>query len=160
MKHGTSVFVVRGQGGVLTNVFRTNNYIGVSFFNEDPFKYNWDLKNKDFLKNEFLKNHKELDNKLASIYSSQAYRFINTIKIGDYVICPNSDKTLLIGIIESEFYFSEEKSSSLKWRKNVRWLKDRVERKNFSKPLWFALRSSITVFEIKQVDEIIQFLNK
>jgi len=154
------VFIVRGQGGLYSSVFRKNGYIGIGFFKNDTFKEKWDLSSKEFLVKEYRKLHIDLDDRRIGIYTGQAHRFVNSITIGDIVICPYSDNSLLIGQVEGGLYFSDDKSSPLTWRKRVNWLKDKVDRKIFSKPLWFALRSSQTVFEIKQTEEVISLISQ
>jgi len=49
------VFIVRGQGGLYSSVFRNNGYIGIGFFKNDPFKEKWDLSSKEFLVKEYRK---------------------------------------------------------------------------------------------------------
>lgn len=155
------VFVLRADYGRYTDTFKKNNYIGIGWFSmdsTDPHLEGWKLEDKEFLKEKYREKYPTDPNMRVNQNVGQIYRFVNEMKIGDYVISPFNTNELLIGEIESEMYVEEDNTSPYSWRKKVKWLRDNVNRHNFSNPLQNTLRSSLTCYEVKQREEILETL--
>ena len=153
------VFVLRADYGRYTDVFKKHSYIGIGWFEEiNPIENNWDLTDKDFLKEKYREKYPTDANMRVNQNVGQIFRFINDINIGDIIISPHNTNELIIGKVVGDLYFEEDNSSPYPWRKKVEWLKNEFNRHSFSNPLQNTLRSSLTCFEVKQRDEIFEVL--
>ena len=153
------VFVLRADYGRYTDVFKKHSYIGIGWFEEiNPIENNWDLTDKDFLKEKYREKYPKDVNMRVNQNVGQIFRFINDINIGDIIISPHNTNELIIGKVVGDLYFEEDNSSPYPWRKKVEWLKNEFNRHSFSNPLQNTLRSSLTCFEVKQRDEIFEVL--
>ena len=153
------VFVLRADYGRYTDTFKTNEYIGIGWFEEtNPLQSNWDLTDKDFLKDRYREKYPDDANMRVNQNVGQIFRFVNDMTIGDIVISPYNTNDLLIGKISSDLYIQSDNSSPYPWRKKVEWLNDGINRHTFSNPLQNTLRSSLTCFEVKQREEILEAL--
>ena len=153
------VFVLRADYGRYTDVFKKHDYIGIGWFEEiNPIEKNWDLMDKDFLKEKYREKYSDDANMRVNQNVGQIYRFINDMNKGDIVICPYNTNDLLIGKITGDLYFEKDISSPYPWRKKVEWVRDNVNRHSFSQPLQNTLRATLTCFEVKQRDEIFESL--
>jgi len=153
------IFVLRADYGRYTDVFKKQSYIGIGWFEEiNPIENNWDLTDKDFLKEKYREKYPTDANMRVNQNVGQIFRFINDINIGDIIISPHNTNELIIGKVVGDLYFEEDNSSPYPWRKKVEWLKNEFNRHSFSNPLQNTLRSSLTCFEVKQRDEIFEVL--
>lgn len=153
------VFVLRADYGRYTDTFKTKEYIGIGWFEEtNPLQSNWDLTDKNFLKEKYREKYPDDANMRVNQNVGQIFRFVNDMRIGDIVISPYNTNDLIIGKISSDLYIQSDNSSPYHWRKKVEWLKDDINRHTFSSPLQNTLRSSLTCFEVKQREEIFETL--
>jgi restriction system protein len=153
MKNNLNVFVLRAEFGRYTDTFEKEGYIGIGWFNHNPI--DWDLSNKDFLKDRYREKFPENPNMRVNQNVGQIFRFVNEMSLGDLVISPYVDNRLLVGLIESELYFKEDETSPYPWRKKVKWFKEKLDRHTLSVPLQNTLRSSLTCFKVSSSDEIL-----
>jgi restriction system protein len=153
MKSNPNVYVLRAEFGRYTDTFEKEGYIGIGWFSHNPI--DWDLSNKDFLKERYREKFPDNPNMRVNQNVGQIYRFVNEMSVGDLVISPYVDNQLLVGVIESELYFKEDKTSPYQWRKNVNWFKEKIDRHTLSVPLQNTLRSSLTCFKVSSSDEIL-----
>ena len=149
------VYVVRSDYGHYTDAFLKNNYVGIGWFETRAESY--DLES---IREHYQKEYPEDAKMRKAVNVGQINRFINKIQIGDFIITPYSNQNLIIGQIESDLYFEEDSSSYYTMRRKVKWLKEAVNRTIFSIPLQNTLRSSQTVFEVSQLNEILECLGK
>lgn len=153
------VFVLRADYGRYTDTFKKYNYAGIGWFEEtNPFESGWELDDKDFLKERYREKYPTDPNMRMNQNVGQIYRFINEINVGDIIISPYNTNHLLIGKVKGEMYYQNDETSPYPWRKEVEWLKDEVNRREFSQPLQNTLRATLTCFEVKQRDEILEEL--
>ena len=153
------IFVLRAEYGKYTDTFRNHKYIGIGWFEEiDPTQNNWDLHDKDFLKEKYRHKYPDDTNMRINQIVGQIYRFVNDMNIGDLVISPYNTDILLIGKISSELYIQSDDTSPYSWRKKVEWLKNDISRHSFSNSLQYTLRSALTCYEVKQREEIFETL--
>jgi restriction system protein len=153
MKSNPNVFVLRAEFGRYTDIFEKEGYIGIGWFNDNPI--DWDLSNKDYLKGRYREKFPDDPNMRVNQNVGQINRFVNEISKGDLVISPYVDNRLLVGVVDSELFFNEDKTSPYPWRKKVQWLKEKIDRHTLSVPLQNTLRSSLTCFKVSSSDEIL-----
>ncbi|MEM6630451.1 MAG: restriction endonuclease [Bacteroidota bacterium] len=144
-----NVFVVRADFGSHTHAFKENGYAGIGWFEEAL---------PDFKKETILTAHRTKfpDDSDGRTYqnSGQIKRFLTEIKEGDIVITPFNDGRLLVGKAKGNPYFQKDSSSPYCYRIKVDWKQDTLSRYELSIPLQNTLRSSLTVFNVSQVEEL------
>lgn len=154
--YSRNVFVLRADFGRFTHIFEKEGYIGIGWFLENPIE--WDLSNKEFLKEKYRKLFPEDPNMRVNQNIGQIIRFVNDMTIGDLVVTPYLNNELLIGKVESDLFFKEDNTSPYPWRKKVNWFEKKIDRHSLSVPLQNTLRSSLTCFKIASSDEILNAL--
>lgn len=76
------------------------------------------------------------------------YRFVNEIKVGDYIVFPSKvDRKINIGIVEGEYAFVESTDEYVQQRK-VKWIKH-LPRTVFSQGALYEVGSALTLFSVK-----------
>ena len=76
------------------------------------------------------------------------YRFVNEIKVGDYIVFPSKvDRKINIGIVEGEYAFVESADEYVQQRK-VKWIKH-LPRTVFSQGALYEVGSALTLFSVK-----------
>jgi restriction system protein len=148
-----NVFVLRADYGRYTDVFEREGYVGIGWYTEDPG--NWDLLDKDFLKQKYKELYPEAPYMRMNQNVGQVYRFVHEMQKGDLVLCPYNDNRLLVGTIDGDLYFSQDSTSPYPWRKKVIWKKEVINRALLSVPLKNTLQSSLTCFKVSAADEIL-----
>lgn len=150
------VTVVRADFGTYTQAFKENEYAGIGWFDTDLNDYS--------NKNEVIEKYKEVypEHSKGTMYQNvgQIMRFLNEIKEGDVVITPYRTQELLIGIAQSKPYYEKDTTSPYTYRIKVKWNEKLINRTNYSIPLQNTLRSSLTVYNVSQVDEILGSIGK
>lgn len=150
-----NIYVVRADFGRYTKAFKAHNYVGIGWFDQ--------LIDASFSREDIKELYRQkYGNEVpmrVSQNSGQVYRFINDLKIGDIVITPYNSNQLLIGEINSDVYFKQDKTSIYPLRKDVKWFSKTINRQNLSIPLQNSLRSSLTVFTLTNGIEILEQLN-
>ena len=94
----------------------------------------------------------------------QLARFLIEMKSGDTVITPDANTELLhVGIVGSDpsyFYLPNDPACRYPHRRHVKWFPKPLMRSGLSVPLQNTLQSSLTVFGISQVDEVLQLTGR
>jgi len=148
------VFMVRADFGKYTDAFLANEYVGIGWFESKKYSIN-ELNNRDNIIKLYREFYPESADGTVFQNSGQIFRFINEINNGDIVITPYNDLRLLIGKVQSEAFFKKDETSSFYYRRKVEWFKKFINRQNYSIPLQNTLRSSLTVFNVSQVHEVL-----
>ena len=147
-----NVFVVRAYFGKFTKAFKDNGYVGIGWFNE--------LIDKSFSRDDIKELHKKTylnDSTMRMNQNAgQVYRFVNDIKVGDIVITPYQNNHLLVGEVIEDVYFKSDNTSDYSLRKKVNWFKEPLNRQILSIPLQNTLRSSLTVYSLRNSREILE----
>ncbi len=96
--------------------------------------------------------------------TGQVYRFVNEVQIGDYIVFPSkTDRMINLGVVEGDYYFSEDTSDSMYDyvnRRKVKWLKH-IPRMMFTQGALYESGSAMSLFSIKNyADEYIAALDK
>lgn len=160
MKELPRVYAVRAEFGRFSHAFITGNYIGIGWFGQTDLSEIRDM-GKDALG--ILHDQYEPDaspnRKGQNI--GQIWRFLEEITLGTYVITPSEKREILrIGLVEGEYYYSPNSNDSpYAHRKPIRWLDQTILRSELSVPLQNTLGSSLTVFRVNQVEEVLSKLS-
>jgi len=148
------VFVVRADFGKYTEAFLANEYVGIGWFESKEYPIN-ELNNRENIIKFYREFYPESADGTVFQNSGQVFRFINEINIGDIVITPFNDLRLLIGKVQSDAFFNMDDTSPYFYRRKVEWLKKSINRQTYSIPLQNTLRSSLTVFNVSQIQEVL-----
>ena len=82
------------------------------------------------------------------VWAGVLVRFINEMKVGDFVISPNkADRTLNFGVVDSDFYV-EQGAEVHPNRRRVQWLRTRIPLDTFSKSALHEIGSAVTLFQV------------
>lgn len=85
------------------------------------------------------------------VWAGVLWRFIEEMKVGDYVISPNkADRTLNFGIIDGPHYYEESAPEVYPNRRKVKWVRTGVSRDDFSKSALNEIGSAVTLFHVKR----------
>ncbi len=81
----------------------------------------------------------------------QVWRFINDVKVGDYIIFAENSE-FHIGRIESEYFYdnsdNQNQSADYKTTRKVRWLKKNIRRSVLSSDLHNSLKTAMSIWAI------------
>lgn len=151
-----NVFVLRAWYGKYTEAFKNGNYIGIGWFDEDPISGNWNLSDRDFLKEKYKEKYPADSPRSGKVGVNvgQVFRFLS-IKVGDLVICPCENRALLlVGKVKGELYFKADDSSPYPWRKDIEWF-ETLQRRELSVTFQDSLKSPLSCFCPNPADEIL-----
>lgn len=141
--------VVRADFGRYSDAFRKNNYVGIGWFSTELPNFE-----KATILNAYREEYPNRTHGNVNQNSGQIRRFLTEIVEGVIVICPDNDGMLLIGKANGSPYFKTDNTSPYSYRINVEWLDNRISRHELSIPLQNTLKSSLTVFNVSQAEEI------
>ena len=92
---------------------------------------------------------------------SQINIFANKMGIGDLVIIPRKASRLIsIAVIIGEYTFEPTKAFPLNHSRTIRVLKSEVDTVSFPQEIKYSLGAFRTIFGVRQVDELIDLLEK
>ncbi len=143
------VIVVRAEYGRYTDSFRENGYVGIGWFREELENYD-----KDTIKEAYRKKFSDHSDGTLNQNCGQIFRFLTKINVGDIVITPYNNGNLLVGKAAGAPFFENDATSPYNYRIPVKWNDEVVSRYSLSIPLQNTLKSSLTVYNVSQVDEI------
>lgn len=143
------ITVVRAHFGEHTEAFKENGYVGIGWF-EPPLPPERDRQSLYERYAQVFPNHPK---GTASQSVGQIYRFLNEIRSGHLVITPYNDGRLLVGTVSGAPYASDDDTSPYAYRIPVAWRAEPIDRRALSIPLQNTLKSSLTVFSVKQVSD-------
>lgn len=140
-------FVAAGEGSVKSDLFLNNDFVAIG----------WQLgdlsgKDKDEIQLKYKEIYRNDSEKSIGQNVSQIDKFINEIRVGDYIISSDSSKgEYLFGRCTSDYYFSNEKDTDINYNyehcRDVEWLM-KIEQKIFPTELK-SFNQPKSVFEIK-----------
>lgn len=152
------MWMVRGDSGKLYDDFREKELVGLGWSQLAPL-----LKIGQSRK-EILKLYRQVDpaTKLGTARSgaSQVWRFVNEIKVSDWVITYSpANRTYLLGQVVSEFqYRADLCSMGMGITRQIKWNTDEIDRDTLSTKTKNTLGSTLTVFKLPDfaVKELLQ----
>jgi restriction system protein len=91
--------------------------------------------------------------KASTNYSSQIWKFLNLMKIGDLVVLPSKIKsTVHIGKITSECLFDSKALDQYKHYRTIEWLKIDAPRSDFEQDILYSFGAFSTIAQISRND--------
>lgn len=91
----------------------------------------------------------------------QLSKFAWDLQVGDVIVTPTEDSEyLLVGIVDSTYYYEVTEDCPFGHRRRVKWSKEKVLRSSLSVPGQHTLRTPRTVFEVRPPDELLRLLGK
>lgn len=138
------------------------------FLNQDVIAIGWEEMGnlsmlehtRDAIKEKYAEVYPDASSGQIAVSAGMLYRFIEEVKIGDYVVFPSKiDRQINIGIIESDYYHLDTVGKYNNQRK-VKWLKH-LKRTMFSQGALYEVGSAMTFFMVKNyADEFLAALDK
>ena len=103
---------------------------------------------RECYKVEYAKVYPDAKKGSIATAAGMLYRFVNEIKVGDYIVFPSKvDRKINIGIVEGEYAFVESADEYVQQRK-VKWIKH-LPRTVFSQGALYEVGSALTLFSVK-----------
>ena len=142
------MWMVRGDSGKLYDDFREKELVGLGWSGLAP------LLKIGQPRKEILKLYRQVDpaTKLGTARSgaSQVWRFVNEIKVSDWVIIYSpANRTYLLGQVISEFqYRADLCSMGMGIARQIKWNTDEIDRDTLSTKTKNTLGSTLTVFKL------------
>lgn len=143
------VYCVRAEFGTYTKQFINGEYVAIGWLpNNDLSK----ITSREELYPLYKKEYpKDISNVVIGQQVGQIARFLLEMQTGDYIITPSPDtEYIYYGVLQKNSYYFTDGSDGCPYlhRKKVKWLKEPIQRSQFSVPFQNTIRSSLTVFYI------------
>jgi restriction system protein len=128
------------------------------FLNDKKIYLTWSIVDRDLreLKNiddlrSWHQEHYNSSVKASTNYSSQIWKFLNSMKIGDLVILPSKIKsTVHLGKITSECLFEPNALDQYKHYRTIEWLKIDAPRSDFEQDILYSFGAFSTIAQISR----------
>jgi len=152
----SSVWCVRAAFGQYTDAFVKGGYVAIGWLEDQNLgglserKELYDLYRRAY--------PDDTSNVVVGQQVGQISRFLFDLTPGDTIITPDRNTEILHhGIVEETPYAFVKNDPACPYphRRNVKWTKQPLLRSSLSVPLANTMRSSLTVFGVSQVDEIL-----
>lgn len=158
----TRVWCVRADGGRYTKVCIIGGFTGIGW---DQIGDLSPASSRDDLYPIYRSAYPhDTSNIVIGQQVGQLARFLFDIKAGDTVITPDGDgEQLWYGVVDPDpSYFHQPNDPSCRYghRRRVTWSKQPMMRSGLSVPLQNTLQSSLTVFGVSQVDEVLHLTGR
>lgn len=153
----TSAWCVRADGGKFAEAFVNQGFVGIGWGALPDLS---NLSNKEDLYKLYRSAYpQDVSNIVVGQQVGQISRFMFELRAGDVVITPDWNSELLrwgvIGTDPSYHYAPNDPSCPYSHRRWVKWSAETLLRSSLSVPLQNTLKSSLTVFGVSQVDEVL-----
>lgn len=144
-----NIFVVRANFGQFTDQFLKGDYVAIGWMEEIDLSI---YSSRDDLYDPYRKYHpNDTSNVVIGQQVGQIARFLFEIQPDDYVITPSANtEYIYYGIVDETGYYYEKNIDGCPYphRKKVDWVKEHIQRSEFSVPFQNTIRSSLTVFAV------------
>ncbi len=154
-----AAYCVRAEGGTYAQAFKNGEYAAIGWMSDDLSKISHgDMKSLS----EIYDSTYPEDGKLRRAQNlGQISRLVWDIQSGDVIVTPTlQSKYLLIGVVDSPYYYEVTPDCPYGHRRKIKWSDELLLRSSLSVPIQSALRSSLTVFEIRPPDELLKAIGK
>jgi len=120
-----------------------------------------DITDKEKLKELYRLERPDAKDGRVNSSAGQLFRFVNSIKIGDWVLTPDRDKrTVLFGKIKSDYAFSQHILGNVSHSREVEWLGE-FSRTSMSIAFKNSIGSLSTVFNMdKHIAELMKLMKQ
>lgn len=153
-----NVYMVRADFARHVHAFQQGKYVGIGWIADKDLS---GISDREELRRLFERTYPE-DAPLKTAQNvGQVWRFLNDLTIGTYVVSPLKDSSdLLVGQVVGDYeYVADPVDSPYPHRKPVRWFIETITRTALSVPTQNTLRSSLTIFQITNAEDILKFFN-
>ncbi len=158
------VYVVRADSGRWADAFRRGGYVAISY---GPVKnvplYKALEVGKEFVREVYEELYPDASPMSVAQNTGQIWRFLNDLKPGMIVMVPTEDTAkIMVGQVTEDYYYeADPPDGDCPWRhrKRVAWRSEPLYRNSFSVPLQQTLASSLAIFNVRQVEEILAALD-
>lgn len=146
------VFVVRADGGRLTEAFRTGSYVAIGWL-DLPVE---SLTSREAIRQEYVPRYPKQSPITHGGNVGQIHRFLNEIKPGSVVLTPfgNGNPDVLVGVVTGAPYRASGEEYAL--RLPVAWNAKPINRRSLRTQVRNTLGSLLTVFEPTQVSDLFE----
>jgi predicted Mrr-cat superfamily restriction endonuclease len=149
-----NVYVVRAQSGQWTNALFKGGYAGIGWFEDTDLSA---MTSKEAVRDLYERYYPDAGAMTLAMNVGQISHFLLDITPGDIVLTPMRDSTkLLMGRVQSGYYYDPSPDSEFPHRRKVKWSAEPLSRGVFSVPLQNTLRAALTVFQVRQREEILK----
>ncbi|MCC6615301.1 MAG: restriction endonuclease [Anaerolineae bacterium] len=147
--------MVRADFARYAPAFQKGKYVGIGWLEENDLR---SITSREELRVLYERKYPEAAPMNLAQNVGQIWRFLNDLNIETYVVTPLSDNSkLLVGQINGDYsYVPDPTDSPYPHRKSVQWFSEPITRSMLSVPAQNTLRSSLTIFQISQVEEILK----
>lgn len=155
----TNVWCIRAEFGTYTRAFIQGGMAAIGWLSDDDLS---DCASRQDLQTLYRRENPHDSNIVVGQQVGQIARFLLEIVPGDIVITPDSNTEFLHhGCVEPGYRFEPgDPSCPYPHRRVVTWAKEPLLRSGLSVPLQNTMRSSLTVFAVSQVDEILRLVGR
>lgn len=148
------VWCVRAEFGTYSRVFVDGGYVAIGWLLDTDLSQ---ATTREGLADYYRLAHPADSNFVVGQQVGQIGRLVLDMTDGDLVITPDANTELLhCGRIVDGYYFQPgDPACPYSHRRRVEWFKAPLLRSSLSVPLQNTLRSSLTVFSVSQVEEVL-----
>lgn len=152
-----AVYCVRAEYGDYTQNFVEGGYVAIGWLHEEDLQ-SISADENDKLQKLYKMYYPEASKMSRAVNVGQISRFLFDVKIGDYVITPGKNtEDLYYGKVESKYYNDpNDDGCPYPHRRKVEWKETPISRYDLSIPLQNTLRSSLTVYYVKQENAFLE----
>lgn len=148
---------MRATYGIYTQQFVANSCVAIGWLDQDDLT---EIRTRDQISSLYQVAYpKDTSQIVIGQQVGQIARFLLDIAAGDVVITPDANtERIRYGIVgpnPSYFFSPGDKALPFPHRRRVQWASEPLLRSTLSVPLQNTLKSSLTVFNISQIDEIL-----
>jgi len=155
------IYCVRAKFGKYAEHFIDGGYIAIGWLKKIDLS---NVKNKEEVRQLYTKYYPEdTSPNVIGQQVGQISRFLFDMKPNDFIITfPEDTEYIHYGLLKDNFYKFEENPSDgcpYPHRKSVKWIKE-IQRSEFSIPIQYSIRSSLTVFELKHKTSFFEIIGR
>lgn len=153
------VWCVRADFGRYANAFINGSYAAIAWLSKTNLA---DTSSREDIQTLCREAHPNDSNLVVGQQVGQIARFLLEIEADDIVITPDADTELLHHgrVLPGYQYEPNDKACPFPHRRPVKWAEQPLLRSSLSVPLQNTMRSSLTVFAVSQVDEILRLVGR
>ncbi len=156
----TNVWCVRAEFGRFARAFVDGAFVAIGWLEKQDLS---GCATRDDLQTLYRAAYpQDTSNIVVGQQVGQIARFLLEIAPGDIVITPDANTELLHhGIVQPGYSFKPgDPACPYPHRRGVTWAKESMLRSSLSVPLQNTMRSSLTVFSVSQVDEVLRLVGR
>lgn len=83
-------------------------------------------------------------------WAAQIYQFISTMNKDDYVVVPRSNRTVAVGIIQSDYQYDAKAKAPYKHYRTIKWIQEGLPRTHFGQDLLYSFGAFNTICQIQK----------